>query len=74
MYKYSRQIMWAEEDEAYIAKVVELPGCCAEGKTVVEAINILDNVIDEWIETAKEMRRDIPDPVYYEAKTMIDSK
>ena len=25
MYKYSRQIMWAEEDEAYIAKVVELP-------------------------------------------------
>ena len=36
------------------------------GKTVVEAMNNLDIVIEEWIETAREIGRAIPSPTYYE--------
>lgn len=66
MYKYCRDVMWSVEDDAFIATVAELPGCQADGKTVVEAMNNLDVVIGEWIETAKEMGHVIPNPLYYE--------
>ena len=66
MYKYCREVMWSVEDNAFVATVPELPGCQADGKTVVEAMNNLDTVIEEWIETAKEMGREIPNPLYYE--------
>lgn len=66
MYKYCREVMWSVEDDAFIATVVELPGCKADGKTVVEAMNNLDTIIEEWIEAAKEMGRAIPSPLYYE--------
>lgn len=66
MYKYCRDVMWSVEDNAFVATVPELPGCQADGKTVVEAMNNLDIVIEEWIETAKKMGRAIPSPMYYE--------
>ena len=66
MYKYCRDVMWSAEDNAFVAIVLELVGCQADGKTVVEAMNNLDIVIEEWIETAKEMGRAIPSPMYYE--------
>ena len=58
--------MWSAEDDAFVATVPELSGCQADGKTVVEAMNNLDIVIEEWIEMAKEMGRAIPSPMYYE--------
>lgn len=58
--------MWSVEDDAFIATVAELPGCQADGKIAVEAMNNLDVVIEEWIEAAKEMGRTIPSPLYYE--------
>lgn len=67
MYKYCREVMWSVEEDSFIATVVELPGCKADGKTVVEAMDNLDIIIEEWIETAKEMGRAIPNPLYYEA-------
>lgn len=67
MYKYCREVMWSVDDDAFIATVVELPGCKANGKTVVEAMNNLDLTIEEWIETAKETGRAIPSPLYYES-------
>lgn len=72
MYKYCREIMWSAEDNAFIATVVELAGCKADGKTVVEAVNNLDTIIEEWIETAKEMGRAIPNPLYYEQADIND--
>lgn len=66
MYKYCRDVMWSVEDNVFVATVPELPGCQADGKTVVEAMNNLDIVIEEWIETAREIGRAIPSPTYYE--------
>lgn len=59
-YKYEVIIYWSEEDEAFIAEVPELPGCAADGTTYEEVLNNLETIIDEWIETARELGRPIP--------------
>jgi predicted RNase H-like HicB family nuclease len=59
-YKYEVIIYWSEEDEAFIAEVPELPGCAADGATYEEVLNNLETIIDEWIETARELGRPIP--------------
>jgi len=55
-------IYWSEEDQAFIAEVPELPGCAADGKTHREALANVEVVIKEWIETATEPGRPIPQP------------
>jgi len=60
--KYEIIIYWSEEDNAFIAEVPELPGCMADGKTYQEALSNAEVVIREWIETAKELGRPIPQP------------
>lgn len=62
MYKYEIIIYWSEEDEAFIAEVPELPGCMADGKTYEEAVKNALIAIEEWIEIAKELGREIPVP------------
>ena len=61
-YKYEIIIYWSQEDEAFIAEVPELPGCMADGQTYVEAVQNAEQIIDEWIETAKSLGRKIPKP------------
>jgi predicted RNase H-like HicB family nuclease len=61
-YKYEVIIYWSDEDEAFIAEVPELPGCAADGVTYEELLGNLEIVLDEWIETAQEMGRAIPEP------------
>ena len=60
--KYELIIYWSESDEAFIVEVPELPGCMADGQTYIEAVTNAEIVIQEWIETAKELGRDIPVP------------
>jgi len=55
-------IYWSAEDEAFIAEVPELPGCAADGPTYEAAIANVKVVISEWIETATELGRPIPEP------------
>lgn len=62
-HKYSVQIEWSEEDKAFIASVPELPGCKADGESAEQALQELDVVIGEWIETAKQAGRKIPQPL-----------
>ena len=60
--RWLRFIMyWSDEDEAYIAEVPELAGCVADGPTY-QALAQAEIVIGEWIETAKELGRQIPEP------------
>ena len=61
-YRYEIVIYWSEEDKAFIAEVPELPGCAADGATYAEALANVDVIIQEWIETAKELGRAIPEP------------
>jgi predicted RNase H-like HicB family nuclease len=61
-YRYEIVIYWSEQDNVYIAEVPELPGCAADGTTYAEALANVDVIIQEWIETAKELGRSIPEP------------
>ena len=60
--RYEVIIYWSAEDEAFIAEVPELPGCAADGPTYEAALANVRVVIDEWIETARELGRTIPEP------------
>lgn len=62
MYKYEVIVYWSDEDGVYIAEVPELPECMADGASYEEALKNVKEIISEWIETAKELGRDIPKP------------
>jgi predicted RNase H-like HicB family nuclease len=62
MTKYEVIIYWSEVDKAFIAEVPELPGCMADGTTHQEALANVEVIIQEWIATAKELGRPIPEP------------
>ena len=62
MSKYELIIYWSDEDKSFIAEAPELAGCAADGKTYQEALANIEVIIQEWIETAKELGRDIPIP------------
>ena len=62
MSKYEIIIYWSKDDESYVAEVPELPGCMADGSTYQEALANAEVIISEWIETAREIGRSIPEP------------
>jgi predicted RNase H-like HicB family nuclease len=55
-------IYWSKEDQAFIAEVPELPGCAADGQTYQAAVANMETIIQEWIETALELGRPVPEP------------
>ncbi len=62
MVKYEIIIYWSQDDEAFIAEVPELPGCAADGDTYQQALDNVQITIREWIETATELGREVPEP------------
>ena len=59
---YEIIIYWSADDQAFIAEAPELPGCMADGATYQDALASLEVVMREWIETASELGRPIPQP------------
>lgn len=62
MREYGVIIYWSIDDQAFVAEVPELAGCAADGATYQEALANVETVIREWIDTAKELGRPIPEP------------
>jgi predicted RNase H-like HicB family nuclease len=62
MIRYEIIIFWSNEDQAFIAEVPELPGCMADGPTYQEALRNVELVTLEWLETAREQGRPVPEP------------
>jgi predicted RNase H-like HicB family nuclease len=60
--KYEMIIYWSEQNKTFLVEVPELPGCMADGETREEAIKNANEVIRQWIKTAKRLGREIPKP------------
>lgn len=63
---YGMVVVWSETDEAFLAHVLELPGCVADGATREEAVSNAADAIQDWIDTAKEIGRPIPSPLSHQ--------
>ncbi|MBI5506319.1 MAG: type II toxin-antitoxin system HicB family antitoxin [Deltaproteobacteria bacterium] len=61
-WRYEIIIYWSDEDQAYIAEVPELPGCASDGATYKQALTNVETIIGEWIDTARELGRSVPEP------------
>lgn len=64
MTKYSMILSWSSDDNCYIVSVPDLPGCMADGDTPQKAVENAQVIIEEWIETAKILGREIPKPSF----------
>jgi predicted RNase H-like HicB family nuclease len=60
--RYEVIIFWSQDDDCFVAEVPELPGCMSDGRTYQEAVANVETAIQEWIETAKELGRIVPEP------------
>ncbi len=60
--KYEVIIYWSREDKAFIAEIPELPGCMADGSTYQQAMDNVGVVAQQWLETAQQLGRPIPQP------------
>lgn len=60
--KYEIIIFWSAEDNAFVAEVPELPGCMADGNSYQEALSNAEQIIQEWIDTANELGKPVPEP------------
>jgi predicted RNase H-like HicB family nuclease len=61
-FRYEIIIYWSEPDQAFVAEVPELPGCAADEPSYRDALAQAEVVIAEWIATARELGRPIPEP------------
>jgi predicted RNase H-like HicB family nuclease len=55
--RYELIVYWSDQDNAFVVDVPELPGCMADGQTYEEAVKNAQVVIQEWIETARDLDR-----------------
>jgi len=60
---YTRVITPDAETGTYTAQVLEFPGCIAEGSTVEEAYERLEEAASGWLEAALDLGQDIPAPI-----------
>jgi antitoxin HicB len=67
LYGYSVCLIRLSEEDGggWLAEVPELLGCLADGESPDEALNNLKEVIETWIEVAREEEQVIPEPRIY---------
>jgi predicted RNase H-like HicB family nuclease len=63
--RYEVIISWSDDDDCFVADVPELPSCMADGSTHEEAAHNAENAIREWLETAADLGRPIPQPKHH---------
>ncbi|MCY4622591.1 MAG: type II toxin-antitoxin system HicB family antitoxin [bacterium] len=62
MHKYRILLSWSNQDGAFVAEVPDLPGCMAHGDTQQSALDHVQQAMDLWIDTARDLGRPVPEP------------
>ncbi|HSU15237.1 type II toxin-antitoxin system HicB family antitoxin [Longimicrobium sp.] len=62
MSQYQVVILWSEEDSAFLAVAPELPGCMAHGATRDEALQMVEQAMELWLDVARLHGDRIPLP------------
>ena len=62
MNKYEIIIYWSDDDQAFVAEVPELAGCCAHGPTPEGALASAQEAMHLWLDAAREFGHAIPVP------------
>jgi predicted RNase H-like HicB family nuclease len=60
--RYEIDIAWSDEDEAFVARIPELPFAGAHGDTLEEALAMAKSAIRAYLEVAEELGKPIPEP------------
>lgn len=66
--QYPIEVFWSEEDEVWVADVLDLPGCAAHGDTPQEAVGEAAIAAEAWVEAAVATGRVIPEPSHRVAR------
>ncbi len=64
MKDYHINIFWSEEDGGYIADIPDLESCSAFGKTAEAALAEVELAKSAWLDAARELAKQIPEPRY----------
>lgn len=60
---YSRVLIPDEETHTFTARIVEFPGCVAQGDLPAEAYEHLEETARDWLEATLEMGQKVPPPL-----------
>jgi antitoxin HicB len=61
-------VIYPAEEGGYVTEVPALKGCLAQGETLIECLEELQEVQTLWLETAKRHKEKVPSPAQVIAK------
>lgn len=64
---YSFRVEWSAEDEVYVARCIEFPSLSAHGSTAADALDGIQEVVDESVQWLKEDGEQVPQPIGHNA-------
>lgn len=60
---YILNIAWSDEDDCYVARFPELPGCATHGDTQEDALKNACEALAGYLETCKKNKIEVPAPL-----------
>ncbi|MDE0482786.1 MAG: hypothetical protein OXI67_09430 [Candidatus Poribacteria bacterium] len=61
--QYIKIVKWSDEDQCYIGYCPGVVGPCCHGDDEVEVYRELCEIVDEWIEIARQENEVLPSPI-----------
>ena len=65
MYCYSVIVQYDKRDNIFVARIPELEGCMAHGATQEQAMKEVNIALELWLEAAKDVNAEVPQPMLY---------
>lgn len=60
---YIYSVVWSEEDEAFIGRVLEFPSLAAHGSTQAKALSEIQLVVQHAFEDLQDSGEEVPEPL-----------